>query len=59
MTRFVICCVGLTQLIYMSEVGVMLLKTPLPLNLLNLLQVFCLRTLLLLPIAAGVGHIIF
>ena len=59
LTRFVICCVGLTQLIYMSEVGLMMLKAPLPLNFINLVQIFFLRTLLLLPITAAVAHLMF
>ena len=34
LTRFVVACVSLTQLIYMSEVGVLIIKAKLPLNLL-------------------------
>ena len=59
LTRFVICVVSLTQLIYMSEVGVLLLKSPLPLNFLNLVQIFLIRTLLVLPMAAAVAHLIY
>ncbi len=59
LTRFVICCVGLTQLIYMSEVGVMIMKSPLPLTFLNLAQIFLMRTLLLLPLTVAVGHLLF
>jgi len=51
--------VSLTQLIYMSEVGVLLLKSPLPLNLWNLVQIFFIRTLLLLPLGALAGHLIY
>jgi len=56
MTRFVIASVSITQLIYMTEVGVMILKTRIPLNILNLMQVFLLRTLITLPIAAAIAH---
>jgi|SaaInl1SG_22_DNA_1037389.scaffolds.fasta_scaffold02397_2 nucleoside recognition membrane protein YjiH len=59
LTRFVVCCVSLTQLIYMSEVGVLMLKTPLPLNFLNLVQIFLLRTAILLPLSAAVGHLLY
>ncbi|MCZ6831239.1 MAG: YjiH family protein [Gammaproteobacteria bacterium] len=59
LTRFVVCCVSLTQLIYMSEVGVLLLKSPLPLNFWNLVQIFFIRTLLMLPLAALAGHMIY
>ena len=56
LTRFVIACVSLTQLIYMSEVGVLLLKSRIPLNLLELFAIFLLRTLITLPIIALIAH---
>ena len=59
LTRFVVCCVGLTQLIYMSEVGVLILKTPLALNFLNLGQIFLLRTLIVLPLSAAIAHLLY
>lgn len=39
-TRFVIACASATQLVYMSEVGVFLLKSKLPLSVVDLLLVF-------------------
>ena len=57
LTRFVVATVSITQLIYMTEVGVMILKTSIPLNLLNLVQVFLLRTLITLPIAVGLANL--
>ena len=59
MTRFVVASVSITQLIYMTEVGVMILKTKIPLNLFNLVQVFLLRTAITLPIAAAIAHVLF
>lgn len=56
LTRFVVASVSITQLVYMTEVGVMILKTRIPLNLLDLALVFLLRTLITLPIAAGLAH---
>jgi nucleoside recognition membrane protein YjiH len=56
MTRFVIACVSLTQLIYMSEIGVLLLKSRIPLNVLELFAIFILRTLITLPIIALIAH---
>ena len=55
-TRFVIISVSITQLIYMSEVGVLILKTRIPLNFLDLLVIFLLRTLITLPIIAAIAH---
>ncbi len=56
LTRFVVASVSLTQLIYMSEVGVLLLKSKIPLNLLELFAIFILRTLITLPIIALIAH---
>ena len=56
LTRFVVASVSITQLIYMTEVGVMILKTRIPLNLLNLAQVFLLRTAITLPLCAALAH---
>ncbi len=55
-TRFVVASVSITQLIYMTEVGVLILKTRIPLNLINLVQVFLLRTAITLPIAVAIAH---
>lgn len=58
-TRFVIACMSVTQLIYMSEVGVLLLRSPLPLGIGDLLAIFVLRTLLTLPVCAVAAHLLF
>ena len=59
LTRFVIACAAVTQLIYMSEVGALLLKSRLSLNLGDLAAIFFLRTLITIPICAGIAHLIF
>ena len=58
-TRFVIACASVTQLVYMSEVGAYLLKSRLPVSLLELFVVFLLRTLITVPVCALIGHMIF
>ncbi|MGF1697092.1 YjiH family protein [Vibrio lamellibrachiae] len=59
MTRFVIAAMSVTQLIYMSEVGALLLGSRIPVNILELFVIFILRTLITLPVIAGVAHLIF
>lgn len=59
MTRFVIAALSVTQLIYMSEVGALLLGSKIPVTLLDLLLIFLLRTLITLPVIAGVAHLLF
>ena len=55
-TRFVIISVSITQLIYMSEVGVLILKTQIPLNFVDLVVIFLLRTAITLPIVTAIAH---
>lgn len=59
MTRFIIAAMSVTQLIYMSEVGALLIGSRIPINILELFAVFILRTLVTLPIIAGIAHLIF
>ncbi|WP_260260396.1 YjiH family protein [Vibrio intestinalis] len=59
MTRFIIAAMSVTQLIYMSEVGALLLGSRIPVNIFELFAIFILRTLITLPVIAGVAHIIF
>ncbi|GAA0640443.1 YjiH family protein [Halomonas beimenensis] len=56
LTRFVIACLSLTQLIYMSEIGALLLKSKIPLKLWELVVIFLLRTVITLPIIVVMAH---
>lgn len=59
MTKFVVACVSVTQLIYMSEVGSILLGSKIPINFKELFVIFLQRTLITLPIIAIVAHLLF
>jgi len=59
LTRFVVGGVSITQLIYLSEVGGVILGSKIKLNLLELFIIFLERTLVTLPILALAAHIIF
>ena len=59
MTRFVIAALSLTQLIYMSEVGALLLGSKVPVTFVELFIIFILRTLVTLPVIAGMAHLFF
>ena len=59
LTRFVIGCLSLTQLIYMSEIGVLILKSKIPLSFVELVVIFALRTVITLPIIALMAHTLF
>ncbi|QEM80513.1 YjiH family protein [Halomonas binhaiensis] len=56
LTRFVISCLSLTQLIYMSEIGALLLKSKIPLKFWELVVIFILRTVITLPIIVVMAH---
>ncbi|TGB01070.1 YjiH family protein [Halobacillus salinus] len=59
LTRFVIGVLSLTQLIYMSEIGVLLIKSKIPITLLELFVIFLQRTIITLPVAALLAHLLF
>ncbi|MGP4079575.1 YjiH family protein [Pseudalkalibacillus sp. R45] len=59
MTRFIIACLSVTQLIYMSEVGGLLLGSKIPVNFKDLVLIFLERTLVTLPVIVLMAHIIF
>ncbi len=59
LTRFVIACLSVSQLIYMSEVGGLILGTKIPVSFFQLLVIFLLRTVISLPIIALCAHMIF
>lgn len=56
LTRFVVGVISVTQLIYMSEVGILMIKCEIPLRFWHLLIVFLLRTLIGLPIVMAFAH---
>lgn len=59
MTRFIVAVLSVTQLIYMSEVGGVLLGSKIPVKFFDLVLIFLLRTLITLPVIVGIAHLIF
>ncbi|SEM14322.1 nucleoside recognition GATE domain-containing membrane protein YjiH [Mesobacillus persicus] len=59
LTRFVIACVSVTQLVYLSEMGGLLLGSKLPVSFKDLVLIFILRTVITLPIVVTIAHLIF
>ena len=58
-TRFVVAGVSVSQLVYMSEVGILILKSPIPLSLANMVIIFFQRTAIALPLFVIVGHFLW
>ncbi|MBW6411052.1 YjiH family protein [Clostridium weizhouense] len=59
MTRFIIACTSVTQLIYMSEVGGLLLGSKIPVSLKDLFIIFIERTIITLPIIVLIANLLF
>ncbi len=58
-TQFIIGALSITQLIYMTETGAVILKSEIPLNLKDLFVIFLMRTAITLPIITLIAHMIF
>ena len=59
LTRFVVATVSVCQLIYMSEVGALIIKSKIPLGFFHIGGIFLIRTAISLPLAALIGHALF
>ncbi|MGG7079170.1 YjiH family protein [Clostridium sardiniense] len=59
MTRFIVACISVTQLIYMSEVGGLLLGSKIPVGLKDLIILFIERTIITLPVIVLMANIFF
>ena len=59
MTRFVVAATSVTQLIYMSEIGSIIMGSKIPVSLKDLFLIFLERTIVTLPVIALFAHLIF
>jgi nucleoside recognition membrane protein YjiH len=58
-TQFIIGVLSITQLIYLTETGAVILKSDIPLNLKDLFVLFLIRTAISLPIITIIAKLIF
>lgn len=56
LTRFIVGVMSVTQLIYMSEIGILMIKCEIPLKFWHLFVIFILRTIIGLPIVIAYAH---
>ena len=59
MSRFIVATVSVTQLIYLSEVGGLILGSKIPVNVVELFILFLERTIISLIIICPVAHLLF
>jgi len=57
-SRFVLAGLSVTQLIFIAENGILILRSPIPLSLGQLAAIFLQRTIISLPVLAAVGHLL-
>ncbi|WP_039042055.1 YjiH family protein [Sporosarcina sp. ZBG7A] len=56
-TRFVVAALSLTQLVYMSEIGILILRSNIPVSIVDLFIIFIERTIITLPIIVLIAHL--
>lgn len=59
MTRFIIGAASITQVIYMSEVGALLLKSNINISIIEMFIIFIIRTIISLPIISLMAHLVY
>ncbi len=59
MTKFVVSATSVAQLIYMSEIGSIIMGSKIPISLKNLFLIFLERTIVTLPVIALIAHFLF
>lgn len=59
MTRFFIAALSLVQIIYLTEMGTLIIVSKIPINLWRLFIIFIERTIISIPIIALVAHIMY
>lgn len=59
LTRFVIAATSVTQLIYMSEIGSIIMGSKIPVSVTKLFIIFIERTIVTLPVIALFAHLLF
>lgn len=59
LTRFVVAATSVTQLIYMSEIGSIIMGSKIPVSLKDLFLIYLERTIVTLPVIAAFAHLLF
>ncbi|MDY6020167.1 MAG: YjiH family protein, partial [Oscillospiraceae bacterium] len=59
MAKFIVAVVSVTQVLYLSEVGGLILGSKLPLNIWELFVIFLERTIISLLVVCPIAHLLF
>lgn len=58
-TKFVLAGLSVTQLIFFAETAILIMRSAIPLTILQLIAIFFIRTVIAFPILAIIAHIIY
>ena len=58
-TKFIIGALSISQLVYMTETGAVILKSEIPLKLKDLIILFLIRTTISLLVITPIAHMLF
>jgi nucleoside recognition membrane protein YjiH len=58
-TRFVLAGLSVTQLLYMAENGLLILRSSIPIGFKQMAWIFLLRTVIVLPILSAIAHFLY
>lgn len=59
MTRFIVAVISITQVLFLDEVGGLILSSKIPINLFELFVIFLERTVISLLVVAPIAHLLF
>jgi nucleoside recognition membrane protein YjiH len=58
-TSFVLAGLSVTQLIFFAETAILIMRSGIPLSVKQLVMIFCIRTVIALPLLAAIAHFMF
>lgn len=58
-TKFILAGLSVTQVIFFAETALLILRSKIPLSVMQLVAIFCIRTVIALPLLALIAHWIF
>lgn len=58
-TKFILAGLSITQLIFFAETAILIMRSAIPLTIMQLIAIFAIRTVIAFPILYGMAHILF
>ena len=58
-TKFILAGLSITQLIFFAETAILIMRSAIPLTIMQLIAIFAIRTLIAFPILYGMAHLLF